>query len=186
MGDHAITLLKNPGPGADGPTPTFDELFNSHHEKVLHAAYRVTGNMADAEDILQTVFLRLLKRREPQTYHESSAAYLRRAAINAGIDLLRSKHHNLSVSLNEDIHPSNLGDVDKEARQVELRRHLREALLTLEPRAAEVVALRFFEDFNNAEIAVLLDTSPNTIAVTLHRARSRLQEVLGELEGENR
>jgi len=37
MGDHAITLLKEPGTGADGTTPTFDELFSEHNEKVLLA-----------------------------------------------------------------------------------------------------------------------------------------------------
>ena len=186
MGDHAITLLNEPRSGADRMTPTFDELFSEHHDKVLLAAYRVTGNMQDAEDVLQSVFLRLLKRREPQTYGSSSAAYLRRAAINASIDLLRSKYHTHSVSLIEEIHSATQGAADSDVRQAELRRHLREALLSLEHHAAEVFALRFLEDFSNAEIAVLLDTTPNTVAVTLHRARTRLQEILGELEGDNR
>ncbi|MBT71061.1 MAG: hypothetical protein CMQ15_03330 [Gammaproteobacteria bacterium] len=186
MGDHAITLLKQPGPGTDGMTATIDELFSEHHEKVLLAAYRVTGNMQDAEEVLQSVFLRLLKRREPQSYGVSAAAYLRRAATNAGIDLLRSKYRSKTDRLIEEIHPSTRGAADSEAQQIELRSHLRKALLSLEQHAAEVFALRFFEDFSNAEIAELLDTSPNTIAVTLHRARTRLQEILGELEGENR
>ena len=167
-------------------TPTFDELFSEHHEKVLLAAYRVTGNMPDAEDVLQSVFLRLLKRREPQTYGSSSAAYLRRAAINASIDLLRSKYHTQNVSLIEEIHASDQGAADSDVLNNELRGHLRAALLSLEQHAAEVFALRFFEDFSNAEIAVLLDTTPNSVAVTLHRARTRLQEILGEFEGDNR
>ncbi len=186
MGDHAITLLKEPRSGADGMTPTFDELFSEHRESVLLAAYRVTGNMQDAEDILQSVFLRLLKRREPVNSGDYPAAYLSRAAINAGIDLLRSKYHRKTDSLIEEIHPSSHGAADSEARQAELRRHLREALLSLEQNAAEVFALRFFEDFSNAQIAELLDTSANSIAVTIHRARTHLQKILGELEGENR
>ncbi len=80
-------------------TPTFDELFSEHHEKVLLAAYRVTGNMPDAEDVLQSVFLRLLKRREPPTYGSSSAAHLPRAALNARIDLLRAEDHTPNASL---------------------------------------------------------------------------------------
>lgn len=167
-------------------TATFDELFSEHREKVLLAAYRVTGNMPDAEDVLQSVFLRLLKRRERLLGGDNPAAYLSRAAINASIDLLRSKYHRQTDSLIEEIHPSSLGAADSEARQAELRRHLRAALLSLEQATAEIFALRYFEDFSNVQIAELLDTSPNSIAVTLHRARKRLQELLGELEGENR
>ena len=186
MGDHAITLLKEPQSGADRMTPTFDELFSEHHKKVLLAAYRVTGNLQDAEDVLQSVFLRLLKRRKYLNSGDNPAGYLSKAAINASIDLLRSKRHTQTDTLNEEIHPSSPGAADSEARQAEQRQHLREALLTLEQHAAEVFALRFFEDFSNVEIAMLLDTSPNSIAVTLHRTRTRLQEILGELEGENR
>jgi len=51
MGDHAITLITEPGPGAVGMTAPFDALFNAHHEKVLLAAYRVTGNLQDAEGV---------------------------------------------------------------------------------------------------------------------------------------
>jgi len=186
MGDQAITLMKEPRSGAIGMTPTFDELFTEHHEKVLLAAYRVTGNMQDAEDVLQSVFLRLLNHRDQAVSADSPAAYLCKTAINASIDLLRSKKRTQTDSLIDKIHPSDQGAADSEAHQVELRRHLREALLSLEHHAAQIFALRFFEDFSNAEIAELLDTSPNSIAVTLHRARTRLQEILGELEGENR
>ena len=44
------------------PQAGFAELFDRHHEAVFRAALRITGNAADAEDILQTVFLRVLTR----------------------------------------------------------------------------------------------------------------------------
>ncbi len=167
-------------------TPTFDELFSEHHEKVLLAAYRVTGNLPDAEDILQSVFLRLLKRRHLLAVADNTAGYLCRAAINSSLDLLRSRSRHRAESLNEEIIPSTQGAADGEVLQLEQRRHLRTALLSLDQRAAEVFALRVFEGFSNTEIAVVLDISSNSVAVTLHRARSQLQEILGELEGENR
>lgn len=186
MGDYAINLPKQPRSGADGMTPTFDELFSEHHEKVLLAAHRVTGNLQDAEDVLQSVFLRLLKRRERLNSRDNAAGYLCRAAVNASIDLLRSKHRTQTDSLIEEIHPSTHGAADSEAHQLELRQHLRAALASLEQATAEVFALRYFEGFSNVQIAALLDTSANSIAVTLHRARTRLQEKLGELKGDNR
>lgn len=186
MGDQAITLLNEHRSNGVQLTPTFDELFSEHHEKVLLAAYRVTGNLQDAEDVLQSVFLRLLNRRELFDHAQNSAAYLCKAAINASLDLLRSKGRTQTEILNEEMQPSTLGAADSEVRQLELRQHLRIALLALGKHPAEVFALRMFENFSNAEIAVVLDTTSNNVAVTLHKARTQLQEILGELEGENR
>jgi DNA-directed RNA polymerase specialized sigma24 family protein len=59
-------------------------------------------------------------------------------------------------------------------------------LLALDRHSAEVFALRVFEDFSNPQIAAVLDMSSNGVAVTFHKARTQLQEILGELEGENR
>ncbi|NKB35349.1 MAG: sigma-70 family RNA polymerase sigma factor [Pseudomonadales bacterium] len=186
MGDHAITLLKEHNSGSAGKAPTFDELYNDHHVKVLKAAFRVTGNLQDAEDVLQTVFLRLLKRQDRPELGANSAGYLCKAAINAGLDLLRARNRTQTETLNDEIHHSQNDAADSDVRQAEHRKHLRSALLSLDQHAAEVFALRYFEDFGNADIANLLDTSPNSIAVTLHRTRERLQKILGELEGESR
>lgn len=185
MGDFAITLLNPPKSGAGTKSAGFDTLFNAHHRQVFRAAYRVTGNLQDAEDILQSVFLRLLAGRGQSGTSDNPAGYLCRAAINASIDLLRSRARTQTESLNEEEHQALQGAADSDVRQAELRRILRDALLTLDAHAAEVFALRYFEEFSNSEIAVLLDTSPNSIAVTLHRSRAHLQEILGEFEGEN-
>jgi RNA polymerase sigma-70 factor (ECF subfamily) len=60
----------------------------------------------------------------------------------------------------------------------DLRRHLREALGTLPERAAEVFVLRHFEDRGNLEIAEMLGMTQVGVAVTLHRARKKLQDEL--------
>lgn len=186
MGDHAITLLKDTGPGPNQMTPGFDELFSEHHQKVLMSAYRVTGNLADAEDALQSVFLRLLKNRQQLTGSDDPGRYLCRSAINAAIDLLRARKRAPTETLVEETQQSETGAADSEARQREQRKLLRKALLSLEQHAAEVFALRYFEDYSNAQIAELLDITPNSVGVTLHRARAQLQELLGELSGEDR
>ncbi len=166
--------------------PSFDSLYNEHHKKVLLSAYRVTGNMPDAEDVLQSVFLRLLKRPDQLRIAENSAGYLCKAAINGSLDLLRSRNRNRSEPIDEEILPSTQGAADSEVRQAEQRHQLRTALLSLDQRTAEVFALREFEDLSNADIAIVLDTTTNSVGVTLHRARAKLQEILGELQGEDR
>lgn len=185
MGDQAITLRKQPESGSGAGIPDFDELFDAHHRQVFQTAYRVTGNLQDAEDVAQSVFLRLLQRNGCEG-HRNPSGYLYRAAINAGIDLLRSRSRERTESLVEADHADDDSTADTDARQAELRHLLRRALLELEPRAAEMFSLRYFEEFSNTEIAAIMETTPNTVTVTLHRARTRLQEILGELEGEYR
>ena len=150
------------------------------------AAYRVTGNPQDAEDILQSVFLRLLDRNEMPSASHQLAGYLRRAAVNQGIDMLRSRKRAPQDELQENEIAASSGAAETALEQSELRQRLRTALLELDPATAEVFALRYFEDYSNAEIARILDITPNSVAVILHRARARLQETLGELSGEDR
>ena len=63
------------------------ELFRGHYRRVLTAAYRITGSMADAEDVAQAVFLRISAVDGPPV--TNAASYLYRAAINGALDLLR-------------------------------------------------------------------------------------------------
>ena len=71
---------------------------------MFRAAYRVTGNAGDAEDVLQTVFMRLLRRHSDAEAVGNMEAYLRRAAVNAALDLIRSRQAAPHVSL-EDLAP---------------------------------------------------------------------------------
>src|SRR5689334_9985208 len=69
----------------------FAGLYERHCEAVFRAALRVTGSAADAEDVLQTVFLRVLSRGDEDDATGRPAAYFRRAAVNAAVDLLRRR-----------------------------------------------------------------------------------------------
>jgi RNA polymerase sigma factor (sigma-70 family) len=65
----------------------------------------------------------------------------------------------------------------------EIRDWLRIALARLNPRIAEMFALRFFEGKENPEIAALLNTTPGTVAVTLSRTRDRLEKEYRAYQG---
>jgi RNA polymerase sigma-70 factor (ECF subfamily) len=162
-----------------------ERLFREHHATVLQAAYQITGNPSEAEDVLQTVFVRLLKREESQLAG-LSRNYMRRAAVNAALDQVRSRRSARMVSLDHvtvRLTEKSAGP-ERLCSASELRKWIREAVARLSPRAAEMFALRFFQDISNSEIAELLGTSPGTVAVTLHRARSRLQNQIKSVLGE--
>ena len=131
----------------------------------------MTGNAADAEDVLQTVFLRLLKRPDSVAVRDQES-YLRRAAINASLDLIRSRKGDRAVPLVD--MPSAASDQDAG----ELKAALRRALGRLSPKSAEVFGLRFFEGFSNQQIARMLGVSRVLIAVMVHRARQQLRRDL--------
>ena len=147
----------------------FSKLFDEYHGLVFRTAYRITGSAADAEDVLQTIFLRII-RRTSELQVESKEKYFRRAAINASLDVLRAQKAGSALPL-VDVSCSS----DESDRQA-MRDCLRRALAKLTPRSAEIFALRHVEEFSNQEIARMLDMSQVLVAVTLHRTRRRLQK----------
>ncbi len=162
-------IMSSPGARLVPDSPqNLARLFEDHHSMVFRTAYRVTGSASDAEDVLQTVFLRMVKRTDAPDI-EKPESYLRRAAVNASLDVVRARRDNDSLSV-EDM-PSSAACTELR----ELRDELRRALATLPPKLAEVFALRFFEGHSNQEIGKMLAMSPIFVAVTVHRARRQLQ-----------
>src|SRR3984957_5765750 len=78
-----------------------DQMYEAHHGMIFRTAYRITGNAADAEDVLQTIFLRLLRQPVGVTPLDQEESYLRRPAVNASLDVIRQKQASRSVPLNE-------------------------------------------------------------------------------------
>jgi RNA polymerase sigma-70 factor (ECF subfamily) len=155
-----------------------ESVFLEHQRRVFRAAFRITGNAQDAEDVLQTVFLRLARHGERAVTLANPSSYLYRAAINAALDLLRARRERSSVAL-EEAHGTPdrpAGRPDQVHEAAELRAWLRQAIAGLPQRAAEVFALHHLEGLENKEIARALGLSRVAVAVTLHRARHRLQQ----------
>jgi RNA polymerase sigma-70 factor, ECF subfamily len=158
-------------------------LFEAHHERVFRVARRITGSTEDAEDVVQTVFLRIMHREEPPLREGDAASYLHRAATNAALDLLRRRKTARSEPIGDSDRLANQEPGPETLREgAEIRDRVRAALADLNPRAAEIFVLRYFDGYGNREIARMLNTSWSTIAVTLHRTRAKLQKDLkGEL-----
>jgi RNA polymerase sigma-70 factor (ECF subfamily) len=169
------------------PGGALEALFREHHGAVYRAAYRITGNAMDAEDVLQTVFTRLLRREEQPDLSESAGSYLHRAAVNAALDLMRRHKRSRRVDLEEvgdDLVDTTDPGPERAQGSRELKARLREAMSRLSPRQAEIFTLRYLEGMGNLEIAKMIGASQTSIAVLLHRARHRLQKELGSPQGE--
>lgn len=164
---------------ANGPAVDLERIFQEHHGLVFRAAYRITGNANDAEDVLQTVFLRMMKRESTAEAVGNMASFLHRAAVNAALDLVRSKQNIRNIPLDE-LEPILAEPAHRNPERLqnsgEIREWLRGALARLNPRIAEMFMLRFFDGKDNPEIAKLLNTTPGTVAVTISRTRNRLEK----------
>jgi RNA polymerase sigma factor (sigma-70 family) len=163
-------------------TEGLSQLFGEHHRRVLRAAYRITGNMADAEDVAQSVFLRVASGDGPVT---NAGSYLYRAAINGALDLLRRRKAAATEPLEFAAAAASKGQgssPEREASSAQLGDFLRTAIAELSPRAAEMFTLRYLEELGNREIATLMGTSQAVVAVTLFNARATLKKRLRELE----
>jgi RNA polymerase sigma-70 factor (ECF subfamily) len=155
-----------------------EQIYHRHYELVFRAAYRITGSVMDAEDVLQTVFLRLARRGVNEQSIERIESYLYRAAVNTALDVMgRRQRDGLPLdSLNSVPAPAHSANPDRAFSGVEIRQWLRAAIARLSPTAAEMFVLRYFEGKENPEIARMLETTAPTVAVTLHRTRERLFE----------
>ena len=94
-------LMAAPMESADLSATDLERIFRENHAMVFRAAYRVTGNADDAEDVLQTVFLRMLKRDPGAEPVGNMASFLHRAAVNAALDLVRTRQNIRNIPLDE-------------------------------------------------------------------------------------
>ncbi|HWR14638.1 MAG TPA: RNA polymerase sigma factor [Terriglobales bacterium] len=152
-----------------------EQLFWNHHKRVLRAAYRITGNMADAEDVVQSVFIRLASAGQDQI--ENAESYLYRAAINGALDVIRRRKGEMELeSASELASVSPHFSPERQLNRQELQSWLRKALAGLSPVAAEMFVLRFIEEKDNGEIARIVGTSRAVVAVRLHQVRAKLKK----------
>src|SRR5262245_38568374 len=119
------------------PPEDLEKVFREHYAMVFRAAYRITGNPSDAEDVLQTVFLRLCRREAGAEPVDHLAGYLHRAAVNAALDLMRSRQNVRNVPL-DDLEPvlaePAYRSPDRQQTASETRQWLRGTLARLNPR----------------------------------------------------
>ena len=160
----------------------FEAIFRAHSEFVYRTAYRVTGTAEDAEDVLQTLFLRMLRSNLPPEVQKNPKAYLYRAAVNTALNVVRSRKHHVLTDRSDDF--ESRVSWQRCGQDGDIREELRVALAELNPKAAEIFILRHVHGYSDAEIGKLLGTSRATIAVSLFRSRSRLRKSIRKHLGE--
>jgi len=149
-------------------------------QMVQRSARRITGNDYDADDVAQTIFIRLLHRGYFEGIRQNPGGYLRRAAMRESISLLRARKRRQMGQIPK---PKDAGTefTDNNRRpdtQFELDARLNSALEQLEPAAVEMLIMHFRDGLSDAEIAREFNMKRGTVASMLSRNRARLEEIL--------
>jgi RNA polymerase sigma-70 factor (ECF subfamily) len=155
----------------------WDRIVREHGPLVFGTAWRILGHVADTEDVVQEVFLQVYRLQATQPVRHW-AGFLRQVAACRALDRLRQRR--ALVSLNG-MHLSHSRDGPEEtAIEHELAERLRQAVARLPGREAEVFCLRYFEELSYQQIAETLGINPGAVATALHKARAKLEVMLGE------
>lgn len=146
-------------------------VFNKYYTTVYRLAFARTQNKYDAEDILQTVFLRLCKCDTVFNDEEHIKAWLIKVTVNTSKNLLSSAFRRLTQPISEQT-------ISGEDFSFEVY----DAVCTLPQKYRTVVHLFYYEGYTCAEIARILGAKEATVKTRLKRSRERLSTLL---KGEN-
>jgi RNA polymerase sigma-70 factor (sigma-E family) len=192
-GDHAGNDHGMPAPVPDAPVPEprseprpaaraddagFREYVSARGSALLGMALLLTGNRADAEDLLQAALAKTYLAWDRINDRAALDTYVRRAMVNTHISWWRRRR--VEEYPTDDIPDQVVADP---ARDSDLQDVVRRALERLPQRMREAVVLRYFEDMSEAEVAAALGVSPGTVKSTVSRAVAKLR-IDAELAGD--
>jgi RNA polymerase sigma-70 factor (ECF subfamily) len=162
------------GAGATDELAAFEDVMRRYQRLVLVTALRLLGNLADAQDVSQEVFLRLY-RNLGKVDADCAAPWLYRVTVNACHDLRRRKPESVPV---EDVPEMVSPDADPQRRSVEAerRRVLELSLRMLSEKERAALVLRDLEGLTTEEVARALGSSEATVRSQVANARIKVKD----------
>jgi len=171
----------------NGDMAAFEFLVTAHEKKIYNMAYRYTGNVQDAEDITQEVFLRVFRSLSGFKEESSFSTWIYRITSNVCIDYSRKKPGKtgnlISIdSTDEEGHEIQIrGEAfspEEEYDKREIREAIADAILKLPDNHRQAIILRDINGLSYDEIAKILDISEGTVKSRIARARGQLCKIL--------
>lgn len=150
----------------------FAQAVRTYGDTVYRVAFHALNNPQDAEDVMQTVLLKLYEREKEFESEEHRKHWILRVAVNESRKVLRSAWRRTSVPL-EEWH-------DAAAPEDPAKAEVLQAVMALEPKYRLAVYLYYYEGLNVTETAAAMRANVSTIQTWLLRARARLRKELSE------
>ncbi|MBO0825387.1 MAG: SigE family RNA polymerase sigma factor [Actinobacteria bacterium] len=164
------TSKGNPGNGARLGDPEFRDYVRARRRSLLRTAYLLTGNLADAEDLVQSALAKTYVAWDRIEDRGALDGYVRRAIVNTHISSWRRRRL-------EEFPTDELPDqvVADHSVRSDLQEALRVAVDRLPERMRAAIQLRFYQDMTEAEVAQVLGVSLGTVKSTVARAVAKLR-----------
>jgi len=157
----------------------FDEFVVASGSGLVRTAYLMTWDLAESEDLVQETFLRVARRWDRVRTMDHPLAYARRILVNLALDGSRRRRRRRDELVTDDPFRALVDERAAAAlRAVDDLAALRDALATLPRQERAVLALRYWEDLPEREIARILGCSAGTVKKTASRAMTRLRRTL--------
>ncbi len=158
---------------------SFDAVMRKYADMVYRLACSRTGSTADADDILQEVFLRYIRADKTYRDEEHRKAWLIRITINCSKSLMTSAWRRHRDMAEQD---ENTGRCDSRLLELETKSEVWDAVMKLPKKYRTVIHLHYYEDLPVAQIAKATGASESTVKSQLFRARAMLRETLKDTE----
>jgi RNA polymerase sigma factor (sigma-70 family) len=153
------------------------EIYREHGLDLVRVALLLVGDKATAEDVVQDAFIGLVRGLHRLTDADKALPYLRTSVINGCRSVHRTRR---STFLRHSQHEATVWSAESAVMAREDSRLALQAIAQLPARAREVLALRYYLDMPDQEIAQTLRVSRGTVSSTASRALASLAQVLGE------
>jgi RNA polymerase sigma-70 factor, ECF subfamily len=160
-----------------GDPGAFEEIYRRHAPRVYSLAYRLTGSLADAEDLLQEAFLLIHRKLDSFKGDSALGTWIYRLATNCCVDFLRSRQHRedqATDTLDEALPPTPRATGALRVEHLDLER----AIARLPPGYRSAFVLHDVEGFGHNEVAAMLGIAEGTSKSQVHKARMRLRDLL--------
>jgi RNA polymerase sigma-70 factor (ECF subfamily) len=168
----------------DGEVGKLGLLFERHHLPLYNYFLRQTGRRDASEDLVQEVFLRMLKYRQGYRGESAFTVWMYRIARNAWVDYFKKAKRELPWDENADDPVSDDPNPNDDLEESQTLSQLRTALAKLSPEKREVLVLSRYQDMKYEEIAELLGCAVGTVKARVHRALKDLKDIYFELSQE--
>jgi len=169
--------MKPESPGWDGTRDTFRKVFDSCYEDLCRYAFTIVKDFDIAEDIVQSMFMKLWEMRESVDINASIRSYLFRSVYNQSINHLEHKAVRTRYDKTAVLEPRR-NEQQPGVFPEELEENIRKAVDTLPPQCRSIFIMSRYDELKYSEIAEKLGISVNTIQNQVCKALKLLREAL--------
>jgi len=154
----------------NGHLESFGALYERYHSPMVALAYSMLGDRDLAEDVAQETFAIACQKLGTLRNNDKFAAWLASICRNVARSILRSKGKSVAVNFQERFANQNDEDSRRDA--------IREAVFKLRSSDRELIVMRYYDGFSQAQISNVLDISPQAVNGRLLRAKRKIAKYL--------